>query len=282
MTYADAPCGALDYMPWRYGNSKLVFRGPRRRLEGNYALFMGGTETYGKFIADPFPSIVERGTGVRCVNFGWPNAGVDAFAIDRDILCAASQATVNIVQITGAQNVTNPFYSVHPRRNDRFVAASAALQRLYPEVDFMEFHFTRHMLGRLWQVSPRRYAQVREAARHAWVQKMRGMMQKIGIKTILLWVSGRAMNQSVYEGGQGDLNSDPVFVTAQMVALLRPYVVRVVEATVSADALSKGTEGMIFNALEAPAAAEMLGPHAHREVADALIPSVASMAAQRH
>jgi len=282
MTFADTSLGALDYMPWRYGNSKLMFRGPRRRLEGRYVLFLGGTETYGRFIADPFPAIVERHSGVRCVNFGWPNAGADAFAVDADILHAASQAVVNVMQITGAHNVSNPYYNVHPRRNDRFVAASAALQQLYPEVDFMEFHFTRHMLGRLWEVSPRRYARVREAARHSWVQKMRGMMRGIGNKTILLWVSGRGMDQPVKAGWEGDLVSDPVFITARMVAMLRPYVARVVEVKVSDHALARRTEGMIFNALEAPAAAEMPGPLAHREVAEALLPPVSGMAAQCH
>ncbi|MTJ03808.1 MAG: hypothetical protein FH759_03805 [Sediminimonas qiaohouensis] len=282
MTYADVPVGALDYMPWRYADSKLVFRGPRRRLEGQYALFLGGTETYGRFIADPFPAIVERRSGLRCVNFGWPNAGVDAFAVDPDILYAASQAIVNVVQITGAHNVTNPFYSVHPRRNDRFVAASAALQRLYPEVDFMEFHFTRHMLGRLWQVSPDRYAQVRAAAQNSWVQKMRGVLHEIGSKTILLWISERRISQSLESGCKGELASDPVFVTAQMIAMLRPYVARISEVVVSDDALAQGTEGMVFSASEAPAAAAMPGPLAHREVAEALVSPVMDMVARRH
>lgn len=270
MTYADASGGALDYMPWRYGASKLLFRGPARRLEGRYALFLGGTETYGKFIAEPYPAMAERlGIG-RCINFGWPNAGIDAFALDDDIMQAAARARAVVVQVTGAQNVTNPFYRVHPRRNDRFVAANPALVELFPEVDFTEFHFTRHMLGRLWRVSPRRYAQVRAAARRCWVRRMRGVLDRIGRKTILLWVSERPVSQRIEAGCDGDLISDPVFVTAPMVAMLRPHAARFVEVVPSAKARAEGTRGMIFNEMDAPAAAGLPGPLAHREVAEAL------------
>ncbi|WP_296762111.1 DUF6473 family protein [Sediminimonas sp.] len=281
MTYADASGGALDYMPWRYGASKLMFRGPARRLEGRYVLFLGGTETYGKFVAEPFPVMAERLGGMRCINFGWPNAGVDAFAQDDDIMYAASGARAVVVQVTGAQNVTNPFYRVHPRRNDRFVAANAPLLRLFPEIDFTEFHFTRHMLGRLWRVSPRRYAQVRAAARRCWVRRMRMVLGRIGSKTILLWVSERPISQRLKEGCEGDLISDPVFVTGPMMAKLSPHAARVVEVVLSRRARAQGTKGMIFNEMEAPAAAGVPGPLAHREVAEALLRPLARVAQGR-
>ena len=36
MAYDNPGDGALDYFPCRYGKSKLMFRGPRRRLEAPY------------------------------------------------------------------------------------------------------------------------------------------------------------------------------------------------------------------------------------------------------
>ena len=47
MTYDAAGPAPLDYLPCRYGTSKLMFRGPRRRLEAPYIAFLGGPETYG-------------------------------------------------------------------------------------------------------------------------------------------------------------------------------------------------------------------------------------------
>ena len=46
MTYDALGAGALDYLPCRYGTSKLLFRGPRRPLKEPYIAFLSGTETY--------------------------------------------------------------------------------------------------------------------------------------------------------------------------------------------------------------------------------------------
>ena len=70
MAYAYPGDGALDYFPCRYGMSKLLFRGPHRELDGPFCAVLGGTETYGKFVADPYPALVEQMTGLRMVNLG--------------------------------------------------------------------------------------------------------------------------------------------------------------------------------------------------------------------
>ena len=45
-----------------------------------------------------------------------------------------------------------------------------------------------------------------------------------------------------------------------------------VECVASEGAQGVGTDGMVFAELDAPAARTMLGPLAHREIADALTP----------
>ena len=57
MTYENLGQSALDYFPCRYGKSKLLFRGPRKRMAGEFLAMIGGTETYGKFIEKPFPAL---------------------------------------------------------------------------------------------------------------------------------------------------------------------------------------------------------------------------------
>ena len=147
MTYDILGPGALDYLPCLYGTSKLTFRGPRRALEGPYVAFLGGIVTFGKFIEQPFPLRVEHLTGVTSVNFGQVNAGLDVFANDASILEVAAQAKVTVMEATGAANMSNRFYTVHPRRNDRFLHAMPDLRRLYHDVDFTQFSFTHHMLA---------------------------------------------------------------------------------------------------------------------------------------
>ena len=77
MTIDALGSGALNYHPCRYGRSRLLFRGPQRRLDGPYVSFLGGTTTYGKYIPTPFPALVEQATGLPAVNLGWINAGLD-------------------------------------------------------------------------------------------------------------------------------------------------------------------------------------------------------------
>ena len=113
---------ALDIEPCRYGASKLVCRGPLRRPEKPYFAFLGDGETFGKFVRRPFAGLVELATGQPCVNLGGANTGLDAYLADPDILEIAANSETAVVQAMGPQNLTNRFYRVHPRRNDRFIA----------------------------------------------------------------------------------------------------------------------------------------------------------------
>tara|TARA_R110002074_G_scaffold104462_3_gene225570 strand:+ start:4415 stop:5248 length:834 start_codon:yes stop_codon:yes gene_type:complete len=276
MTYDALGPGALDYLPCRYGASKLLFRGPRRDLETPYLAFIGGTETYGKFIELPFPALVEQAIGMTCANFGFPNAGVDAFAHDPFVVTAAIKAKVTIIQVLGVQNMTNRFYAVHPRRNDRFVSASQLLSTIYREVDFADFHFTKHMLNRLLLVSPDRFETVRTELQQAWLARMRLMLGQIKGKTILLWLADHPPRRNDDLEGH-TLGSDPLFVTREMMDEITPHTTKVVEAVVSKEAISAGTKGMVFSQMEAMAAGEMMGPGAHAEAADAVIEAINSL-----
>jgi hypothetical protein len=278
MTYDSVGRGGLDYLPCRYGRSRLLFRGPRRRLEGEYAVFLGGSETYGRFIAQPFPALVEAQTGLRCVNLGLQNAGVDAFLNDATVMEVAEKARVTIVQVMGAQNMSNRFYAVHSRRNDRFLNASGLMKQLFRDVDFTEFTFNRHMLSAIWSLSPDRYQMIREELREAWVARMRHLLHGINGRTVLLWFSQHQPEASNLDGararpkGHEELGRDPLFVDRAMIEVMRPLVTEVVEVTASPAAMAQGTIGMVFDPLEAPVAAGMMGPMAHGEAAGALAP----------
>ena len=161
MTYDILGPGALDYLPCQYGMSKLTFRGPRRALEAPYVAFLGGTATFGKFIEQPFPLLVEHLTGGTSVNFGQVNAGLDVFSKDSTVLEAARGAQVTVVEVMGAANMSNRFYSVHPRRNDRFLHVLPDLRQLYYDVDFTQFSFTQHMLRHLYLRDSGRFFQLR-------------------------------------------------------------------------------------------------------------------------
>lgn len=264
----------LHYAPCRYGLSRIFFRGPKRRLDSPYVAFIGGTETFGKFIDRPLPALVEREIGQTCVNFGCVNGGVDAFVNDPTIMAASHDADVTVVQVMGANYLSNRFYSVHPRRNDRFLRASTVMQAIYSDVDFSDFTFTRHMLSSLYAKSPERFDIVVSELREAWVARMRNMLNQIGPRSVLLWFSREPLSDTPWDARPGKLSSDPLFITAGMIDQLRPQVLDVVVAQPSDVALGMGTKGMFYPPIQAKAASEMLGVACHQEAAALLVPTL--------
>jgi len=274
MTYVNLGQAALEYFPCRYGISKLLFRGPRRRVQGDYVAFLGSTETYGKFVEVPYPALVECETGVKSVNLGCVNAGIDAFASDRSLLGICANARVSVIQLMGAQNMSNRFYAVHPRRNDRFLRASSHLQTLYDDVDFTDFNFTRHMLGILAQTSPDRFLMVENELKEAWVARMQSLITQIGGKVVLLWLADHAPNDAAGQMGGG---SDPLFIDRNMINSLMGSVSGVIEIVAEPKERRQGLQEMVFAPLERPAAEEMLGPIVHRRAAAQLAQKIQAL-----
>lgn len=260
----------LSYAPCLYGSSRILFRGPRKSLDGRYVAFIGGTETYGKFIERPFATLVEERLGVPCVNFGVVNAGLDAFLHEQTLQTLCHEATMNVVQIMGAQNMSNRFYTVHPRRNDRFLRASSVMRAIYPEVDFADFCFTRHMLTALHAISPERFEIVRTELQQAWSARMRSFLAEIGAHTILLWFADHLPSDAAWEDRTDPFRADPLFITRRMIDGLRPLVQGVVVVQPTSKAMGRGSEGMVHSPMQAMAAAELLGVAAHEEAADAI------------
>ncbi|MBW7920471.1 MAG: hypothetical protein H3C51_00025 [Rubellimicrobium sp.] len=257
----------LDYAPCQYPGSRLYFRGPAADLTRPFVAFLGGTETYGKFIETPFPALVARATGLQCANFGIVNASVDAPGSDPGLMAIARRAGVRVLQVTGAHMLSNRFYTVHPRRNDRFLRASTVLSALFPEVDFSEICFTGHLLARLWEVSPDRFQILREELQAAWSARMRSTLEQLGPATLLLWFAPQMPSDIPWEERPDPLHIEPAFVTRRMLDSLRPLVRMVLMATPSPRAMATGTAGMVYTSRQQAAARALLPPAAHEEAA---------------
>lgn len=261
MSFERASASALDYDVCRYGVSRLLFRGPKRSLDGPYVAFLGSTETFGRCVIDPFPSLVEDKTGTACLNLGQANAGLDAFVGDPEVPRLLNGARLSVVQILGAANMSNRFYRVHPRRNDRFLNASSTLSSIYGEVDFTEFTFNRHMLQTLQATSGERFRLVRDELRKAWVARMRLLLKGLTCPTVLLWVHVQT---------DDPLGQDPLLVTQDMVEDVSETAVDVIEVSVRPAGKSGDTDGMVVGQTEWPAAERLIGPRAHHEIAASL------------
>lgn len=272
MMSIPAEAGGLDYFPCRYGASKAVFRGPERDLAQPYVAVLGGSATFGKYVARPYPALVEAALGRPVANLGGLNAGPDFYLSDPAALDIAGRAQVAVVQVTGAEALSNPFYSVHSRRNDRFLVATPALRALFPQVDFTEIHFTRHLLQMLERSDPGACAQVITALKDTWLSRMRQLLARMPRRRVLLWLADAPPPDRAL-----GLEPAPPFIDRTMLDALRPEVDAAVVATPSPRARSLAPFDMTFPETEAALAAGLPGAAMHAEVAAALAPTLRSL-----
>lgn len=265
MSYENMGRRVLDYEICAYDGSRLRFRGPKHDLSKPYVAFLGTTETFGKFIAEPFPELAAAHLPADAVNLGMVNGGVDAYLNDPAVLDVARGADLRVVQIMGALNLSNHYFKVHPRRNDRLICPSEALRKLFPEVDFAQFHFTKAMLASLQRRSTNRYKLVCQELQDIWLARMAMLLKLLGHGTVLMWLAGKPPELDAIQ-----TPSDPMLIDADMVTRLRALASAYVEVVPDRDALRHGTKGMHFGVMDEPAAAQMMGPEAHHQAAQAL------------
>ncbi len=267
MSYAQMGRRALDYEPCQYPGSQMVFRGPQIDPLDEFVLCLGGSETFGKYTPDPFPDRLADRIGKPVVNMGAMNAGLDLFINDPAIASALDRADAVVLQIPGAANMSNRFFTVHPRRNDRFLKASNKMRQIYHDLDFTEFHFTRHMLTALRHQSEERFALVIAELRTAWRARMALLLDRINAPVHLLWLSQRAPEDDpVNEEGLG---YDPLFVTRHMVDEIAPFAASMT-ISIWNDKRVPDQRGLTYSKGEEAAARLMPGPRDHERVSQEL------------
>jgi hypothetical protein len=272
MSFQRQGATALDYQPVSYPGSVLRFRGPASDVSASHVLCLGGAETFGRFIAEPYPALLAARTRWRVTNMGVPGAGVDVVMEDGAIQAAAATARAIVLQLTGAQGLSNRLYTVHPRRNDRFVKASEILGTIYRDVDFTEFHFVRHLLDHLKAVSPERFDVVRNELQTAWKIRMLRFLENAQVPVHLLWFSRRDPDEVEPEEGLG---GEPLFITRRMLDAVADAAASLTIVDAAAENGEASTRGMVFATGEAAAARAVPGPQAH-EAASARLATLLS------
>ncbi|MEL7258522.1 MAG: DUF6473 family protein, partial [Pseudomonadota bacterium] len=166
-------------------------------------------------------------------------------------------------------------YKVHPRRNDRFLKANDPLLKLFPEVDFTEFSFTRHMLGDLRSVSSERFVQVHAELASCWVKGMKSFLSQLNSPVVLFWFSDRKPETHSNEPG---IHYDPALVTRAMLDAIRSDVVELVEYQIGlsahADKIDVAQGDPVLAPEDLQVARELPGQRAHKKAARLLLTAV--------
>ena len=112
--------------------------------------------------------------------------GVDYHLCDPSLAERVRRAQSFALVLPPLGNLSNTYYAVHPRRNDRFLTARPSLRALFPEVDFAPMAFTGHVLGALAATCPERYAEVRRVIMAAWVSRMQTLLRDLPNTGVLI------------------------------------------------------------------------------------------------
>ncbi len=230
----------------------------------------GGEETFGRFVDRPYAAILEDRLDRRCLNLGSLFCGVDALCGDAGLFELLNRAELCVLQAPGLLSQSNRFYRVHPRRNDRVLAPSSELTHLYPEADFTDVHFVGHLMVYLQQFRDARVEIVLEELRRNWVKKISELLDRLEVPVVLL---GLRVLQHTED------HRDPVSaeVSPCMLNAVRPHCAGMVKIAVQVSGQSEELEDMLFGTLQQPMAEHMIGPAAHKTIADALIEPVQNL-----
>lgn len=267
MSFNHNSASLIEYSFCDYGTSKAIFRGPEAEIGNRTVSFIGAAETFGRFVLQPFPQVFGSITGRPAANLGQISAGIDRFILNSDIVNICQRSAITVVQVMGAQNMSNRMYSVHPRRNDRFIRPSALIQTIFNDIEFTDFNFNQHMLSTLKAQAPDRFPIVVQELQAAWLARMRMMLSQIGGDIILLWIPCRAAEAN-------PLGKGPLFITEGMIDELRPALTTVVRPKFAPDVPDRLSDGLIYSPFDQAAAELAMTQSQHDFVADLLIEAI--------
>ena len=200
----------VDYQYWELPGSGIQFRGPAVDLDDPMPYFVcaGAAQTFGCFVAEPYPTILGARLGMRAVNLGLGSATPGIFLSER-LLEVINGGRFLVLQVMAARHEGNSRLRslgtdlVHDRRRGDELPAHLAWQRILDE--------ERSELDRYIAESQR-----------SWIEHYEALLARVEVPVVLFYFS-------VKEKG-----TDPPRDAPDAVALLEPFPQLVEGASVDA------------------------------------------------
>jgi hypothetical protein len=197
----------------RQSGAPLLLRGPRPRTlnAGEYFACLGAAQTFGRFCATPFPTILEAALGLPAINFGRGGAG-PSFFLDDKLLDYVNNARFAIVQVMAGRSESNSLFESkglgHYRRrsNGADIDCDRAFSELLATRDIDDVR-----------------AVVAET-RENWIVNTIALLQAIRVPKVLFWFSERrpAYRES-YDDVYALFGRFPQLVNDEMVKCVRRH-----------------------------------------------------------
>lgn len=208
----------IDYKLYRLPGVNTYFRGPAV-TSGRFIACVGAAQTFGRFVADPFPSLLSRSLGIDTLNLGRGAAG-PTFPLSQPILMDyINRAQLAIVQVLSGRSQSNSLFQV---KNHGMIGIRQDDGREMAASDFYE---------ELLKQDEGLAREIVAETRANYVQKMIELLQAIHVPKILFWFSVRTpeYQERWAPPAHGLFAEFPQLVNRQMVDQLRPHCQRYVE-----------------------------------------------------
>ncbi|MBL8754690.1 MAG: hypothetical protein JNK15_15405, partial [Planctomycetes bacterium] len=189
----------------------LGFRGPVPDLGQPFVACVGGAQTFGRFVAEPFPTQLARGLGMPVLNLGLGGAG-PRFAGGPDVLAILSRARAVVVQCFAGRSASNSLFDAGAGRNTGRCLRTGRWLRFE---EFLREVRARDDLGLLQRV-------VHET-RDDWAVGMRHIARSLPVPTVLSWLSARTPDYTIdWRSDHGVLNTFPQLLDRDVIERVRP------------------------------------------------------------
>ncbi|MGG7566261.1 DUF6473 family protein [Rhodovulum sp. DZ06] len=208
---------------FRFGRRQRLYRGAPPDPNIPYIACIGGERSFGRGADAPWPERLGRRLDFQVVNFGVEGAGPGFFLADSGVLDACDGAAHCVMELCGAWNLSNRYYSVGRRYNRRLRGVSDHMRELYHDVRLEEFQLVGKLMDALHAHDPDRFALVEEEARAAWVARTRALLEAIEAPVTLLWFGHRRPSEDLRPDPARPRTLPPEAVTQGMVEAVLPF-----------------------------------------------------------
>lgn len=231
---ADASREALELgretpETYRYGRRQRLYRGAPPDMDRPFIACIGGERTFGRGAESPWPERLGEALDMPVFNLGAEGAGPGFFLADSGVLEACSRASHVVVELCGAWNLSNRYYTVGRRYNRRLRGVSDLMRELFPEVRLEEFEFVGKLMEHLHALDPARFTIVETECKAAWTARMRAVLEALETPATLLWFGHRLPEEEIPIDVGKARGLPPEAVDRQMIEAILPGAAAYVE-----------------------------------------------------
>lgn len=192
----------VDYAPYRLVDrsgrkTDHWLRGPEpAQGGGDYIACVGAAQTFGCFVADPWPALLGRALDLPALNLGVGGAGPRWFLRHPELIDAINGARFAVVQVMSGRSTDNSVFEsggreqLTRRSSGRRTGADASWVELLRE----EAWFSARFAGRTFHLGARtrRMRALVAETRRNWTAETIELLRAIEVPKVMLWLSRRA------------------------------------------------------------------------------------------